>query len=299
MKKRSNKFGLLLLVGLLITNLSFGQRSSDSDKENEFHLDKIYEMDVSGTLNMSTEDANVRIIGSNRSDVHVKIDRVVTKRGVSSRSRDFNVDVENRNGDLFIRERRGRSRVSVSIGYSNTDYDILVELPEGASLRIKGDDDDYYVKNVNGKIDMESEDGDIELVDCNGDDFQFILEDGDLKLDGGKGKFYARLDDGDLDIINGAFDNVEIQVEDGNVIMETALADNGVYDLRADDARVDFVVLSGGGNFKVTKDDGRVRASSDFETIRETDYRSELKLPGGKADVQIRTNDGSVRLSKR
>lgn len=299
MKTQHNRFTLLLLAVFFITNLSFAQRDRDEDKGDEFHLDKVYEMSATGTLNLNTEDADVRIVGSNRSDVHVKIDRVVTTRGVSSRSRSFDVDVENRNGDLFIRESKGRSRGFIGVGYFRTDYDILIELPEGASLRVRGEDDDYYVKNVNGAIEMETEDGDIELVDCNGSDFEFILEDGDLKLDGGKGKFYARLDDGDIDMINGGFDNVEIQVEDGNVTMETGIADNGVYDIRADDARIDFVVLSGGGDFRVTKDDGRVRATSDFETIRENDYRSELKLAGGKADVQIRTNDGSVRLSKR
>lgn len=299
MKTQHNRFTLLLLAAFFITNLSFAQRDRDEDKGGEFHLDKVYEMSATGTLNLNTEDADVRIVGSNRSDVHVKIDRVVTSRGASSRSRSFDVDVENRNGDLFIRENKGRSRGFIGVGYFRTDYDILIELPEGASLRVRGEDDDYYVKNVNGAIEMETEDGDIELVDCNGSDFEFILEDGDLKLDGGKGKFYARLDDGDIDMINGGFDNVEIQVEDGNVTMETGIADNGVYDIRADDARIDFVVLSGGGDFRVTKDDGRVRATSDFETIRENDYRSELKLAGGKADVQIRTNDGSVRLSKR
>ncbi len=297
MKTQHKRFTMLLMAAFFITHLSFAQR--DRDSGDEFHLDEVYEMNATGTLNLNTEDADVRIIGSNRSDVHVKIDRVVTSRGVSSRSRDFDVDVENRNGDLFIRENKGRSRGFIGVGYFRTDYDILIELPEGASLKVRGEDDDYYVKNVNGAIEMETEDGDIELVDCDGDDFEFILEDGDLKLDGGKGKFYARLDDGDIDMINGNFDNIEIQVEDGNVSMETGIADNGTYDIRADDARIDFVVLSGGGDFRVTKDDGRVRATSDFETIRESDYRSELKLAGGKADVQIRTNDGSVRLSKR
>lgn len=299
MKTQHNRFALLLLAAFFITNLSFAQRDRDEDKGDEFHLDKVYEMSANGTVNLNTEDADVRIIGSNRTDIHVKIDRVVTSRGVSSRSRDFNVDVENRNGDIFIRENKGRSRGFIGVGYFRTDYDILIELPEGASLKVRGEDDDYYVKNVNGSIEMETEDGDIELIDCKGDDFEFILEDGDLKLDGGTGKFYARLDDGDIDMVNGDFSNVEIQVEDGNVTMETGIADNGIYDIRADDARIDFVVLSGGGDFLVTKDDGRVRATSDFETLRENDYRSELKLAGGKADVQIRTNDGSVRLSKR
>lgn len=284
---------MLMLVGLFTTSLALAQDEDDRG----FHLDEVYEMNATGTLHLSSSDADVRIIGSNRSDVHVKIDRIEERRGISSR-RSFDVEVENRGGDLYINERRGRG-ASVTIGYSRIDYTIFIELPEGASLRVRGDDDDYEVKNVNGSINMETDDGDIELIDCKGDDFEFNLEDGDLRMDGGKGKIYVRLDDGDADIQNGNFEELEMRVEDGSIIVETSISDKGTYEIRADDARIDFMVLSGGGEFIVTKDDGSVRASSEFETIRESDYRSELRLKGGDADVQIRTNDGRVRLSAR
>lgn len=298
MKTQFRKIALLGLVLAFIGNVSFAQRNdNDDDDDRDFHLDQTYNMDATGTLHLSSSDADVRIVGSNRSDVHVKIDRSVESRGIN-RTRRFDVEVETRSGDLYITERRGRGS-SFSMGYYRVDYDILVELPEGASLRIKGDDDDYYVKNVNGKIDMDVDDGDIELEDCKGNDFQFDMEDGDLRMEGGQGKVYVRIDDGDVDIQNGKFEDVEMVVEDGSIIIETELFDKGSYEIRADDARIDFIVLGGGGDFMVTKDDGRVRSTSAFETIRETDYRSELKLDGGKADVQIRTNDGSVRLSTR
>lgn len=288
---------MLVLATTLLGSFAYAQRDRDNDGR-DFHLDETYNMDATGTLHLTSSDADVRIIGSNRSDVHVKIDRTVESRGISSRSRGFDVEVESRGGDLYITERRGRGS-SFSMGYYRIDYEILIELPEGASLRVKGDDDDYLVKNVNGSIDMETDDGDIELEDCKGDDFEFNLEDGDLKVEGGRGKIYVRIDDGDVDIRDGKFEDVEMTVQDGSVIVETEISDSGMYEIRGDDARIDFVVLAGGGDFSITKDDGRVRATSEFETIRETDYRSELKLEGGKAEVQIRTNDGSVRLSTR
>lgn len=280
----------------LITTTALAQR--DRENGRDFHLDKTYDMNATGTLHLTSADADVRITGSNRTDVHVKIDRTEEVRGISSRSRGFDVEIDNRGGDLYITERRGRGS-RISVGYSRIDYDIEIELPEGASLRVKGDDDDYLVKNVNGAIQMETDDGDIELRDCNGKDFDFQLEDGDLKIDGGQGKLYVRSDDGDIDVQNGKFDDVEINLEDGSIILETSISDSGIYDIRSDDARIDFVVLNGGGDFTVTKDDGSVRASSDFDTLRETDSRSELRLDGGKAEVQIRVNDGRVRLSKR
>jgi len=295
MKTQQRKLVMLVMAICLLGNLSFAQRDRDDDRD--YHLDQTYDMSATGTLHLSSNDADVRIIGSNRSDVHVKIDRVVESRGIN-RDRSFEMEVETKGDDLHITERKGRGG-RFTMGYYRLDYDIVIELPEGASLRVQGDDDDYYIKNVNGAIEMEVDDGDIELEDCKGDDFEFNLEDGDLKMEGGKGKIYVRIDDGDVDIRDGKFEDVEMVVEDGSIIVETEIFDKGMYEIRADDARIDFVVLAGGGEFSVTKDDGRVRASSEFETIRETDYRSELKLAGGKAEVQIRTNDGSVRLSRR
>jgi DUF4097 and DUF4098 domain-containing protein YvlB len=172
-------------------------------------------------------------------------------------------------------------------------------LPRGVSLKIQGEDDDYVIRNIDGKISIETEDGDIEVIDCFGSDFQFKLEDGDLKVDGGNGSISIDIEDGDVDIRKGNFDRIEVDVQDGNIILETAILDNGIYDIKAEDARIDFVVLKGGGEFLVLKDDGSLRTSSDFETLQESDHRALVKLPGGNAKIEIRTDDGRVRLSKQ
>lgn len=288
---------LCMASAMLVSTALIAQ--DDREDRGDFHLDETYEISATGTLHLNSEDADVRITGSSRSDVHVKIDRDESSRGVSSRSRSFSVDVENRSGDLYVTEKRERSGSSFSIGYSNVKYDITIELPEAASLRIKGEDDDYYVKNVNGKISIETEDGNVELDDCNGDKFDIRLEDGDLRMDGGHGDLYLRMDDGDADIRNGKFESMEVAAEDGSVSIETEIADGGSYDIRTDDSNVEFIVLNGGGEFTISKDDGRIQASSDFDLKRETDSREEYTLGGGSADIKIEVSDGRVRLSKK
>jgi len=276
------------MLALLVGNVSA--------QDKNFSLDEVYSLSADGTVHLRSSDANVKITGSDRSDVHLVIERTETTRGVrSSRSR-FDVEVEERQGDLYITERERRG-VTFQIGSWRVDYEIEIEMPRTGSLRIKGDDDDYVIRSVNGEISIETDDGDIELIECNGDKFDLQLEDGDLRMDGGKGSLYVRVDDGDLDIRNGNFATVEVSAEDGNVSLETTLSDNGVYEIRGDDADIDFVVLSGGGEFNVAKDDGRISSSSAFETIQETERRAKLSLDGGKADVDIRIEDGRVRLS--
>jgi len=280
--------GIVCLSLLSIT--AFAQEDGD------YQLDKVFSMDSDGTLYLRSEDANVRITGSDRSDVRVVIDRIEEIRGASSRKRSYEMEIEEKGGDLYMTEKKRSS--GWNVGYYRLDYDITIELPMNASLKIDGEDDDYLIKSVNGSIRLQTEDGDVELVSCNGDDFEIELEDGDLRMDGGKGSLYLNMEDGDADVRNGNFDKVEVRTEDGDVILETALIDDGVYDIDGEDATVELVVLNGGGEFNITKDDARVSATRDFELMRETDSRVSYKLKAGDADVRIRTNDGRVRLSK-
>lgn len=265
-------------------------------QDNNFNLDQVYSLSSDGTVHLKSEDANVKITGSDRNDVHVVIDRSESNRGIRSNRSRFDIRVEERQGDLFITEAASRG-VTFQIGSTRVEYEIEIEMPKTGSLRIKGDDDDYVIRSVNGEISIETDDGNVELIECNGGRFDLQLEDGDLRMDGGTGTLYVRVDDGDIDIRNGAFERVEIDSEDGSVSLETSLSDSGRYELSGDDANIDLVVLEGGGEFNVAKDDGRISSNSAFKTIQETERRSKLELEGGNAKVDIRVEDGRVRLS--
>ena len=178
------------------------------------------------------------------------------------------------------------------------DYDILIELPQGVTLTVRSDDSDYKVTNVNGAIDMSMDDGDAILKNCKGSKFSFDFDDGDLTMDTGNGEIYARLDDGNATISNSSFEDVEIKVDDGNINLETDLSDKGTYRLIGDDARVELTVLSGGGDIIVDGDDTSVRATGDFREVESTDRRSIYSLPNGNARVNIKTDDGRVRIQK-
>lgn len=285
-----------------ITTLSiilFATVQLKAQDDGEYHLDRVYQMDSEGTLYLRSEDANVRITGSDRSDVRVVIDRIEDIKGISNRRRDFDMEIEEVSGDLYVTEKnRSSSRVTFGISVYRLEYDISIELPRNASLKIDGEDDDYVIRSVNGSISIDVEDGDIELLNCESKDFEITLEDGDLKLDGGYGELYVDVEDGDLDIRNGQFEGVEITTEDGDLMIETTLADGGFYDIDGEDATIEFVVLGGSGQFDISRDDARVNASDAFKLIRDTERRITYELGSEGAEVSIRTKDGRVRLFK-
>ena len=286
----------LSLFSLFMVSLVFVSTAKNG-KTHEYKLDKVFPIAADGTLNLKTDDADIRIIGSNRQDVHLRVFRSVTIKGVfSSDEEDFKMDIEEIYGDLIIRELK-RSRNTGLMIYSDMIYRITIEVPNTVSLKLRGDDDDYDIRSVHGMVKIDTEDGDVILDNCRGNKFDINIEDGDVEMSDAQGSLWISLDDGDLTARNCQFEEVEVRANDGNIRLETSLMTNGGYNLKTDDGNINLKIRGGGGEFEVRHDDGRVRASSDFELAYSGDTRHQFKLAGGKAKVFLRTNDGSVNLN--
>ncbi|MEQ8425142.1 MAG: hypothetical protein RIA63_10565, partial [Cyclobacteriaceae bacterium] len=79
---------------------------------------------------------------------------------------------------------------------------------------------------------------------------------------------------------------------------ETSLADNGKYNIRAQDGLVSLAITGGGGEFNVRHDDARVIAEGGFDFNEKSDSFTRLTLANGNARVDIRADDARIRLSK-
>ncbi len=284
----------ILPIAILLSGFA---ASAQSTKIGDFHLDKEYKIEETGTLYLDASDAKVFITGSKRTTAHVKIDREVTSKGMTFGEREFRVDVTEQSGNLNIREQSKGSTVGV-VGYYNEKYTITIEAPEGVSLVIDGDDGDYFIKAVNGSIELDLDDADIELTGCLGNSFKVKLDDGDLRMDTGRGTLDIDADDADVDIKNASFDKIMVQLDDGDFIVETAFAENGDYFVDLQDGLVSIKVLSGGGRFDIRHDDARVTTEGAFDTIEKSEDRTRVTLANGNAKVEIRADDARVRLIK-
>ena len=291
MKRNKLQFTISLIFLLISSSIS-----SIKAQDGEFKLDKIYSMDPNGTIDMQTDDAKIKITGTNRKDVHVNIYRKEVTHGWRYNRRDFYVDVEERGGDLFIRE-EPKTGIVISVGYMREEYEIIIEAPEGVSLVIKGDDDDYIIRNINGSIFLNIDDGDAELIGCSGNHFEFEIDDGDIEMDEGKGFLYIKADDADVYIQNGKFDDITATLDDGDLIIETSLADNGSYSFRVDDGTIELYISDGGGEFDIRHDDARISSSREFILIEKDENETFLELPNGTARVKVRADDARVRLN--
>ena len=287
----------LFVLSLLSVLFSFYTAGAGDLKGYEYKLDKIYPIDADGTLHLKTNDADIRIVGSNRSDVHLKVFRSVNIKGIfSSNEENFRIDVEDMGGDLIVREIKRSYRGGVTI-QSDEVYKITIEVPNSISLKLRGDDDNYHISNIGGMVKINVDDGDVMLDNCSGSSIDLDIEDGNIEMSGAKGQLWVTLDDGDLYASDCEFEKVEIRGDDADIHLETSLASNGDYSLRVDDGNLNLQIRGGGGDFDIRHDDGRIRASGDFDLTYSGETRHEFKLTGGNAKVFVKTDDGNVELN--
>lgn len=280
---------VLTLATLLFVSAVFAQ-------DDGFHLENDYLINKTGVVDLRTSDARVFVTGSERSTAHVKIDREITAKGWTWGEENFHVAVEEENGNLSIREQQNGSHMNV-IGYYHEEYRIEIEVPEGVSLTVRGDDGDYYIKNVNGSIVLNLDDADAELVDCKGANYKFSIDDGDIRMDGGSGKLEISGDDADIEIRKAHFSTVYVKLDDGDLILETSLDDSGEYSIETQDGAVALNITAGGGAFNIHHDDTHIITEGNFKTLAENERETRISLPNGSAKVTVRADDARVRLS--
>jgi hypothetical protein len=282
----------LLLTTLLMSVLSL---TYAQNQNTDFHLDKEYAVKPEGLIDLSSSDAHVTITGSFRKTAHVKIDREVHNKGWVFGEESFTVNVNEAEGNLKIEERSSSTHVGI-VGAHYEKYTIVLEVPAGVGLRVRGDDGDHIIRSVNGAIDIKVDDGDIELIACKGSDFRFQIDDGDIKMDEGKGTLEVDADDADITIQKGNFSKINADMDDGDFIIQTSLTNNGEYFIDAQDGMVSFTVLSGGGKFDIRHDDARVQTEGNFNLVEKSEDRTRLTLANGNARVDIRADDARVKL---
>lgn len=266
-------------------------------QDNTFNLDETYSISDGGTLHLTSDDAEVTIEGTDRSDVHVVIYRRVDIDGwkVETKGK-FDVEIEQRNGDLYIMENSDEQQ-RVVVGSVKEEYKITIEAPRNIALDIKGDDDDEYtIRNIDRGITLEADDAEAEIMNAGGSEFKFDMDDGRIDMDRGQGSLELSMDDGTFAVQDGRFNRWDAEMDDGTVEFGSELDDNGIYRLEMDDGSLKLNIAGGGGRFIIHHDDPDIDLGDPFEAVHLGEDRSEYRLPGGNAEVEISTDDGEIEL---
>jgi len=163
---------------------------------------------------------------------------------------------------------------------STEDGRLTVSGFEG-DLRLSTEDGDLSVSACSGVARVSAEDGDVNVRDFQGD-VDAGIEDGDLKVEGKLGRLSADAEDGDVDVrlAEGSVMTADCRVEaaDGGVRIQVPEGFAADLDVDTHDGSIDLDLPATAAELS----EGKLTGS----------------MNGGGHRLVIRTEDGSVRLSK-
>lgn len=161
------------------------------------------------------------------------------------------------------------------------------------------EDGDLTARGFDGEIELTAEDGDVHVSESSGR-LVVTAEDGDVELVGVTGDVSATVEDGDL-AVEGTLSRLRAETEDGNMDVEVRPDSTmtGDWSVRAEDGRVRLTLADGfAADLNVQVDDGSIEIDQPITIEGKFSNRKlNTKLNGGGHMLQIRTSDGSVRIT--
>jgi DUF4097 and DUF4098 domain-containing protein YvlB len=227
-------------------------------------------------------------------------------------------DIDDEEGYLSL----GRSGTGIKVktkwryGPSNVDYRINV--PASMALNLHGVSTDVFVEGVTGEVTVETIEGEIGvqggsgIIDVHTVEGAIVIRDAngairastaedDITISNAVGDIFAETFEGDIQLEEIASSNVQGSTLDGDIFYDGAVRDGGRYRLTTHDGDIRMAIpAEANATVVVASVDG------DFETdftIEVRDYhgghRLSFVLGNGKAQCELETFDGSIRLVRR
>ncbi|MDP8288408.1 MAG: hypothetical protein RAP03_17170, partial [Candidatus Electryonea clarkiae] len=180
MKKHILNSVIVICLSFFVVFIAIGSVQS---KPYTYKLDGVYSISPDGILSLISEDAEIVIKGSDRTDVHIVVRKEYNISGlfVAHENEPFEMDIEEDDGNIIMREVGGIFNTVGIMTIMREEYEISIDIPTGVSLKLRGEDDNYLIENVNGNISLRIEDGRARLKQCNGEQFNIEIEDGNVE----------------------------------------------------------------------------------------------------------------------
>jgi DUF4097 and DUF4098 domain-containing protein YvlB len=302
----------------------------------ERDFNESFEVKRGFALRLRHGDGDVTITPWDKDVIEISVHYHAERKGLGDDSKmDFDVEFEEKNGVIEV---TGKEPKSMFMGFHIfilNEYTYTISAPSYIELDLNGDDGSIDIEKWKGEIEINLDDGDISLYECEPGKTKIRSQDGEISLDGLSGTLDINADDGDIDVIRGRFDECRIQLGDGDIRIRDSEGDyyievddgttellriqTNVMDLKSEDGDFDIELLKTGkldleirtddgdidvglqkgisASFSIDVDDGRIRTDLSSATdIQEGKRWMSGKLGKGKGNIRIRTSDGSVML---
>jgi hypothetical protein len=200
-------------------------------------------------------------------------------------------------------------RVEVRTVYPETAWSLFrdaevvvhvdVRAPVKSDLDVSAEDGPLTVTGFEGDLRLSTEDGELSVADCSGV-ARVSAEDGDVTVRGFEGEMDAGIEDGNLRV-EGKLGRLTADAEDGDidVRLDADALMTSDWRLEAADGAIRMEVPEEfAADLDVDTNDGSIDVDIPSTAAEISEGRLTGAMNGGGHQLVIRTEDGSVRLSK-
>ncbi|MBN2030816.1 DUF4097 family beta strand repeat protein [bacterium] len=324
----------LLSIVLLLSTVSNGWSVERSRVE-----EKQFSMSPGGTVTVTADEGGIDVHTWEREEVYLKM----TKRAWGKNDREANrnldeleVEIREEINHLIVRE-LDRDRTGGSFHFFDLfdpnfwqeqgnrggviDFELIV--PENTHLRLRCDEGDVDVSRIQGKMDIEVDEGCVNLEDIVTSQIVVSVDEGDVNIrrinSRDRGMMTLETDEGSIRIEEGQigeadigtdegdilFRNIEVErfwlnTDEGNIEIDFYPLKDGRYRAETDEGDVE-VSLPDNANLQVVlqTDEGRIDSDFDLNIQRRDEAeRAEGSIGRGEGTLRLYIEEGDIRLLK-
>jgi len=264
--------------------------------QKDFSLDESYDLGKNGSIHLKTNGANVRILPTGGEKTMVKSIYRIDTKGLKIGSKEPVEMDAHVSGDSLIITEKEQKGTRIVLGSKSVEYNITIETPAQTSLILRGEGNSYFVRELNGEINIKGKDTQIDLQKCSGENFVFDLDDSTLDMDQGNGSLTLKMNKGVARLKDINFEVMGVNVDKGEVNMYSFLPDNGNYVMDIDDGKLLFHIIDGGGTFTITHNDLRILSNGEFTVPLNSKNETIYKREGGSAQISIDADKSRIKL---
>jgi len=261
--------GIMLAVVLGIS----GAALADNVKKEET---KTFPMKAGGLIHLTANEGEIIIKSWDRDEVQLRMVKRAwgkSRREAEARLEEIEVAIRHGRERLMIREIVPEHQRNGNIlrlfdrdfweeeGWHSQVVDFELSVPRNINLRIKGDESNVEISDIEGKISIEVDEGDVVLSRVKSADMQIRLDEGDVALvhceapEQGIAKLDT--DEGRITLEGGRFDEVDLASDEGSLIIDGAEIRR--FWLSADEGDVEAIFIPRrDGAYRIEVDEGDI-----------------------------------------
>jgi hypothetical protein len=251
-------------------------------------------------LALSTFDGSINVRGWDRNEVSVEVEKVGSDQQAVDR-----IQVKtSQDGNAITIDVPKPSPLETSGMRRSPIANLVVTVPMKTAVVARSGDGSIEVRSVNGKVDLDTDDGSVRVEDIGGG---LIARTGDGSVHGRKVDGHAEIRTGDGSVgLDGVLTGVTIETRDGSieVTARPGSRSDTDWDVTTGDGHIQLEVPAGfGAEIDARSGDGRVRVDTLTDTPEgrdRDDERSSVtgRLGGGGKALRVRSSSGSITVKR-